>query len=70
VNDAQVLAAVFVLSPGTGKRAQRLACAIALLRAGMSRREATKAIRLRFAVPHCEAWRMVSMAFDMAGKPE
>ena len=67
MTDADTLAAVFVLNPRTGERARRLACAVHLLRTGLSRREVTRQIRARFSVGPLEAWRVVDMASDMAG---
>lgn len=63
-----ILAAVYMLNRGTAERARRLACAVALMRAGMTRRAAVAQIRARFVVCHSEAWRMVDMASDVAGK--
>lgn len=66
MNDADVLAAVFVLNPRTGARAKRLAMAVSLLREGLERREVNRQIRLRFNVGRAVAWRVVDMAADMA----
>lgn len=66
MNDADVLAAVFVLNPRTGARAKRLALAVSLLREGLERREVNRQIRLRFNVGRAVAWRVVDMAADMA----
>ena len=66
MSDALLLEAVFVLNPRTAERARRLACALALLRAGMQRREACTIIQQRFGVCQSNAWRVVSMAADMA----
>lgn len=61
--------AVFVLNPRTGERARRLACAVRLLRGGMSVSDVRVEIRLRFSVTRPVAWRVVDMAADMAGAP-
>lgn len=66
MTDADTLAAVFVLNPRTGERARRLACAVHLLRSGLSRSECVAAIRVRFSVQQPVAWRVVDMAADMA----
>lgn len=63
-----LLEAVFVLNPRTGMRAKRLVCAVQMLRAGTSRRDAVAQIQLRFEVGQPEAWRIVDMAADMALK--
>ena len=70
MNDAAVLEAVFVLNPRTGERAKRLACAVHLMRGGMTRTECVAAIRLRFGVMQPVAWRVVEMAADMACNEE
>ena len=67
MTEAEILAAVYALNPRTGERARRLACAVALLRQGMVRREACKMLRVRFTICQQEAWRLVDMASDMAG---
>lgn len=63
-----ILAAVYILNRGTAERARRLACAVALMRSGVARRDAVLQIRARFSVCREEAWRMVDMAADVAGK--
>lgn len=63
-----ILAAVYLLNRGTAERARRLACAVALMRSGQTRRAATMQIRTRFGVCAVEAWRVVDMAADVAGK--
>lgn len=65
MNAEAILEAVFVLNPRTGERARRLACAVQLLRANASRRDAAAQIQRRFAVGQPEAWRVVDMAADM-----
>lgn len=70
MTDEAILEAVQVLNPRTLGRARRLSVALALLRAGQTRIQACAALRLRFAMPRCEAWRLVDMASDMAGKPK
>lgn len=63
-----ILEAVYVLNPKTGDRARRLACAIGLLRQGTPRRECVRQIRDRFSTNRVEAWRIVDIAFDLAGQ--
>ena len=63
-----ILAAVYLLNRGTAERARRLACAMALMRSGVARKEAVLQIRARFTVCQSEAWRVVDMACDVAGK--
>ncbi len=63
-----ILAAVYLLNRGTAERARRLACAVALMRAGMTRRAVTQQIRARFGVCRTEAWIVVDVAADVAGK--
>ena len=65
MNAEAILEAVFILNPRTGERARRLACAVQLLRANPSRRDAAAQIRRRFAVGQPEAWSVVDMAADM-----
>ena len=65
MNAEAILEAVFILNPRTGERARRLACAVLLLRADTSRRDAAIQIQRRFAVGQPEAWRVVDMAADM-----
>jgi hypothetical protein len=63
-----ILAAVHMLNARTARRARALACAVSLLREGVTRREAAALIRVRFEVCRTSAWRVVDMAADMAGK--
>lgn len=65
-----IVEAVHVLNPRTLDRARRLSCALALLRAGMERRQACGVLRLRFSICQSEAWRMVDMAADIAAAPK
>ncbi len=62
----ELLGAVALLNPGALRRAQRLSVAVTLLRSGESRADAARLLRVRFAIGRCEAWRIVSMAADMA----
>ena len=67
MTDSDVLASVFLLNPRTGERARRLACAVHLLRGGMTRTECVAQLRVRFGILQPVAWRVVDMASDMAG---
>jgi hypothetical protein len=62
-----VLGAVAVLNPGALRRAQRLAAAVSMLAAGTPAKDTARLMRARFGVERREAWRIVSMAGDMAG---
>jgi hypothetical protein len=62
-----VLGAVAVLNPGALRRAQRLAAAVSMLAAGTPAKYAVRLMRDRFSIDRVEAWRVVSMASDMAG---
>lgn len=62
----EIIEAVHALNPRALQRARRFACALALLRAGMSRREACATLRLRYRIIQQEAWRLVDMAADIA----
>jgi len=68
MSDEHLLEAVHTLNPRTLERARRLAIALSLLRSGIGRREACTIVRVRCVVGRIEAWRVVSMAADMAGK--
>lgn len=70
MTDADTLAAVFILNPRTGERARRLACAVHLMRGGMTRTECVAALRVRFGILQPVAWRVVDMAADMACNEE
>jgi hypothetical protein len=65
-----LIEAVALLSPRTLERARRLTCAVELLRAGKSRREACVIIQGRFFVCQSSAWRLVDIAADVAGPPQ
>ena len=62
-----VLGAVAVLNPGALRRAQRLAAAVSMLAVGTPAKDTARLMRARFGVERREAWRIVSMACDMAG---
>jgi hypothetical protein len=68
MNEAAFTEAVFILNPRTAERAKRLACAVRLLREGLSVAEVRTQIRLRYKVAGPVAWRVVDMAADMAGE--
>ncbi|MEY2654297.1 MAG: hypothetical protein RLZZ524_1325 [Pseudomonadota bacterium] len=65
-----VLEAVALLNPRTMARAQRLASAVSMIRSGVEQREASVLIRERFGCDRWTAWRVVSMAVDMAAPIE
>lgn len=58
------------VSPQTLERARRLEAAIALVKEGKSRREASGILQRRFELSQPTAWRIVDAAHDMAGKIE
>jgi hypothetical protein len=62
----ELLTAVAALNPGALARARRLACAIRLVRAGTKTADAVLIVRQQHACSRGEAWRVVSMAVDMA----
>ncbi len=70
MSDAELIAAVAVVGPRALEKARRLACALALVRQGMNRREVVQALRDRLGMDRLEAWRVMSIAWDMAGMPE
>ncbi len=70
MSDADLIAAVEVVDPRALAKARRLACALLLIRQGMNRREIVHALRGRFCVERLEAWRVMSVAWDMAGLPD
>lgn len=63
-----LLELVHTIDPHVLERARRLETAMRLLRAGHTRRECSGMIRVQFAVSQQSAWRIVDMAFDMAGE--
>lgn len=67
MSDAVFVECVFILNPRTASRARRLALAVELLRQGMGRRDVSMQIRSRFGVNRLSAWRIVDVAYDMAG---
>lgn len=60
------LEAVLTLSPGVLDRARQLQYAVALIRGGTHRREASGLVRRRFDCSKATAWRLVGMAVDLA----
>lgn len=70
MTDAAVIEAVHVLNPRTLARARRLSLAIGYLRSGHSKGHAIALMRERCNIGRLEAWRLVTMAADMAGKIE
>ena len=61
------LEAVHTLAPAVLQRAIRLQYAVALIRGGTPRREASGLVRRRFGLSFSTAWRFVDMAVDLAG---
>ena len=60
------LEAVHTLSPRVLERAQQLQDAVALIRGGTKRREASGMVRRKYECSASTAWRLVDMAFDLA----
>ena len=60
------LAAVYTVAPASLERARRLQFAVALLRGGTLRRQASGMVRRHFSCSHSTAWRLVDMAADLA----
>jgi hypothetical protein len=61
-------ACIHVVSPTVIERARRLEVAISMLQGGLSRREASSLLQIRFHISQPTAWRLVDMANDVAGK--
>lgn len=57
--------AVHLADPRALERARRLQAAVALLRDGTSRREASGIIHARYRCSRPTAWRLVDMAADL-----
>lgn len=70
MTDEAIIEAVQVLNPRTLARARRLTLAIGFLRRGHSRGHAILLLRERCNIGRLEAWRLVTMAADLAGKIE
>ena len=64
ITESMILAEV---APQAMERARRLEYAIKLIRQGECRRKVSGAIHERFGVSRPTAWRIVDMAFDLAG---
>lgn len=67
-----LIEAAQVADPKTLERARRLQYAVALLREGRPRREASGLVHARYGCSRSTAWRLVDMAADLAlqGQPE
>jgi hypothetical protein len=63
------LEAVHLTDPTVLERARRLQYAAALLRDGLSRREASGAVWRRYRCSRATAWRLVDMAADLVAVP-
>lgn len=63
-------ALIHELDPHIIERARRLQAAIQFVREGRSRAECCALIRQRYPVSRYTAWRVVAVAWDMAGEIE
>lgn len=66
VETMTTLEAVYTLSPRVLERAFQLQYAVALIRGGTARREASGMVRRKYHCSHTTAWRLVDMAVDLA----
>lgn len=64
MTESMILAEV---APAALERARRLEYAIKLIRQGECRRKVSGILHERFGVSQPTAWRIVDMAFDLAG---
>lgn len=60
-------ALIHTTDPRAIERAQRLRCALQLVRQGHTRREVSGEIRRRFGVSPVTAWRISHTAWDLEG---
>jgi hypothetical protein len=69
LNDEQ-LALFASVDPAAVERVRRLAFAIALIRGGIVSREVSRRVAERYQVSRITAWRIASMAQDLAGREQ